>query len=260
MFLAPKPRQPGYPPTLGEIKSAFPLPGRYHFRFKSPLVSGSDRDKCALAVWLDCVDDLQPVPTWKSTIIAKVTRIGIEDDEEDEDDEVYPRSTAPSSTPVAAPAPSHPNHQHSHSSGSVTSLDIFDGPVPSIQSQHSMSAPPSTSSLLDSHVAPLAAKESSLLDMGAPAYSTQTSSAPHADFFGMTANSGASLSTNHVQQMQPQRQPQQAPMSGGYPSQQQRQVQYGAPSSQQQQQQFPGHVNSYSKQNSPFGDLGTPWK
>jgi hypothetical protein len=102
----------------------------------------------------------------------------------------------------------------------------------------------------------MATKESSLLDMSAPAYNTQASPPPHADFFGMTANTGGTPTANQVH-AQP---PQQAPMSGGYSSQQQRQVPYGTPSSQQQQQQFPGNVNSYNKQNSPFGDLGTPWK
>jgi hypothetical protein len=206
------------------------------------------------------VDDLQTVPTWKSTIVAKVTRIGVDDDEDDDDEnEGYPRSTAPSSASANAPAPAPPVHHHSHcqSNGSVASLDIFDGPVHSMQSQLSISAPPSTGSLLDSHItsAPLPTKESSLLDMSAPAYSTQASPTPHADFFGMTANTGGTTSTNQVHAQQPQ----QAPMSGGYPPQQQRQGQYGAPSS-QQQQQFPGNVNNYSKQNGPFGDLGTPWK
>eukprot|EP00985_Skeletonema_marinoi_P011346 scaffold5388_cov66-Skeletonema_marinoi.AAC.1 len=62
VFLAPKPSRPGYPPLLGQIKDTFPLPGSYHFRFKTALVPGTDRDKHAVAVWMDCVEDSKPVP------------------------------------------------------------------------------------------------------------------------------------------------------------------------------------------------------
>jgi len=74
VFLAPKPSRPGYPPTLEQIKSSFPLPGRYHFRFKTTLIPGVDKGP---AVWMDCVDDTQPVAVYKNSIIAKVTRISL---------------------------------------------------------------------------------------------------------------------------------------------------------------------------------------
>jgi hypothetical protein len=259
VFLAPKPRQPGYPPTLGEIKNSFPLPGRYHFRFKSPLVPGSDRDRGSMAVWLDCADDAQAVPTWKSGIVAKVTRIGLEDEDDDDDDADFAPSPAPSSQAVPGSAPSRPHHQHSQSNGSTPSLDIFDGPTPSIHNQHSLSAPPSTGSLLDGH-APVTASgvKDSLLDMSAPVFSGNSTSPAHADFFGMTATESVSPpSRNPVPPMQA---PQQAPMSGGYASQQQRQTQYGMPSSQQQRPPSNQAFNSFSQQSGPFGDLGTPWK
>jgi hypothetical protein len=56
---------------------------------------------------------------------------------------------------------------------------------------------------------------------------------------------------------------QQAPMSGGYQPQQQRPQQYGIPSQppqQQMRQPQNSAFNSFSQQNGPFGDLGTPWK
>lgn len=74
VFLAPKPSRPGYPPTLEQIKASFPLPGRYHFRFKTTLIPGVDKGP---AVWMDCVDDTQPVAVYKNSIIAKVTRISL---------------------------------------------------------------------------------------------------------------------------------------------------------------------------------------
>ena len=243
VFLAPKPRQQGYPPTLGQVKNAFPLPGRYHFRFKSPLIPGSDRDKGALPVWMDCVDDRQHVPTWKATIVAKVTRIGVEEDDDEDDDDDFVRhtsaSSAPSSSGHAAPA-------------RQPSLDIFDGPSPTHHAAPQAHAPAPASghhdaapNLLDAHPpAPASGTPASsgsrgdtLLDMnygGHHAASTATSSSAHADFLGMTT----------------------PPVSGGYPQAQ-------APPPQQQQQRPPQQqnaFNSFSQQRGPFGDLGQPWK
>jgi hypothetical protein len=211
-----------------------------------------------MAVWLDCADDAQAVPTWKSGIVAKVTRIGLEDDEDD-DDADFPPPSNPASGDVPGSAPSRPHHQHSQSNGSTPSLDIFDGPSATIQNQHSMSAPPSTGSLLDGH-GPVSASgvKDSLLDMSTPAFSGHTASPAHTDFFGMTATESVSpTSTNPLPAMQPV---QQAPMSGGYASQQQRPTQYGMSSSQQQRQPNNQAFSSYGQQNGPFGDLGTPWK
>jgi len=65
----------GMSPKLGDIRSAFPVPGNYHFRFKCPLVPGTDREKNTISVWMDCYDDNSHVGVWKNTVFAKVTRI-----------------------------------------------------------------------------------------------------------------------------------------------------------------------------------------
>jgi len=85
VFLTQKPRQNGQPPLLRDIKSNFPLPGKYHFRFKtSPIPSGEHYGKGNnMAVWMDCVDENRPVPIWRNSIIAKVMRTSAEDDDDD---------------------------------------------------------------------------------------------------------------------------------------------------------------------------------
>ncbi|CAJ1936933.1 unnamed protein product [Cylindrotheca closterium] len=231
VFLAPKPRHPGTPPTLGQIKDAFPLPGTYHFRFKSPLYPGGDRDKGAMSVWMDLVNDADPIPTWKNGIVAKITRISMEDDDDDDDD--FPIPT-PAATPAANPrAP--PSHQSSMASqGSSDHLDIFDGPSPGVTATPASNAAPN---LFDTPAA-APASGGSLLDMNENYASTQAKSSAHADFLGMTA---------------PTAQPG-YPAAGNpnmYPAQQQQR-----PPQQQQQNTF----NSYAAQQGPFGGLGTPWK
>ena len=124
VFLAPKPRQQGYPPSLGQVKSSFPLPGRYHFRFKSPLQPGTDREKHAMPVWMDCIDDRQPVPTWRAMIVAKVTRIGVEEDDMDDDDEDEDfRRPTPPPQPQATPQQQRSQQQQQQQ----PNLDIFGG-------------------------------------------------------------------------------------------------------------------------------------
>ena len=225
VFLAPKPRQQGYPVTLGQIKQAFPLPGRYHFRFKSPVVPGTDREKGALAVWMDCTDDSQPVMTWRSQIIAKVTRIGVEEDDDDDDDEDFRRPSPQASVPpqqqqqmrtppipqaqqqqtqqqqrAPAPTPVAPAKQ--------PSFDLFDaGPA---------TTPAVTADLLGGHHQPTppATTSGSLLDMNFQQPSSSQSHHAHSDFFGMTSGPSPPVSGNQVnnfgqQQQQQQRPPQQ---------------------------------------------------
>ena len=79
----PKSQNSGFSPRLREVKDNFPMPGIYHFRFKAPLIPGSDREKNAVSVWMDCVDDDQHVGVWRNTIVAKVTRINMEEDDDD---------------------------------------------------------------------------------------------------------------------------------------------------------------------------------
>ena len=240
VFLAPKPKQPGYPPTLGEVKQAFPLPGRYHFRFKSSLVPGSDREKGSLAVWMDAVDDRMPVPTWRSAIIAKVTRIGVDDDDDDDDDDFGRTSSVSSANRAPEPQRHTPSPAAAASRPPPTpspSLDLFgdSGSTPGYSSQTTTSAPPSVGSgnLLDGNL-PTGTnnnKQDSLLDMHTPVYSNAPpANSAHSDFFGMMATPSP-------------------PVSGNYTG-----------LGMQQQQQQPNAFNSFSQQNGPFGDLGTPWK
>ncbi|KAL3940964.1 MAG: hypothetical protein SGBAC_004594 [Bacillariaceae sp.] len=238
VFLAPKPRHPGTPPTLGQIKDAFPLPGTYHFRFKSPLYPGGDRDKGAMAVWMDLVNDVDLIPTWKNGVVAKVTRISMEDDDDDDDDFPVPN---PGATPAANPrAP--PSHQNSIASqGSSDHLDIFDGPSPGGTATPAAPASNAAPNLFDTPaVAP--ASGSSLLDMTDNYASTQPPSSAHADFLGMTAPAPA---------------PQPGHPAAGNPNIYQAQQQQRPP---QQQHQPQNAFNSYAAQQGPFGGLGTPWK
>ena len=287
VFLAPKPRHPGTPPAFGQVRDSFPLPGQYHFRFKSALIPGSDRDKGAMPVWMDFAEERQPVPTWMGSIVAKVTRINMEDDDDDdEDDDDHFPSHAPTATsataaPTPPPAPQQqraPSHSHASSIGSsVGSVDdLFGTPAPA----SSLPAAPSTAdtagSLLDFN------------DGGAPAPAPShhhhhhqqqqqqqpAQSAAHNDFFGMTAPVPTPTPPAGVQS---------APTSGGYPGNpnmyssqppmgQQQQQQYAHQQQQQQQQaqQRQQHQQQQQQQQYPygqsqqnqgaFGGLGTPWK
>ena len=132
VFLAPKARNPNMPPTFGQIRDAFPMPGQYHFRFKSALVPGTDREKSAMAVWMDVVEERQPVPTWRNGIVVKVSRISMEDDDDDDDDDhfgdvapAHEQGPAPQAqTPVPRAPPSH------GSTASTGSIDDLFGAAP----------------------------------------------------------------------------------------------------------------------------------
>lgn len=236
VFLAPKARQPGAPPTLQAVKDAFPLPGHYHFRFKSPLYPGGDRDKGSIPVWMDVTQPRQPVPAWKNSIVAKVTRISMEEDDDDDDEDFGHRNTSHQTPPpTAAAQPTRPPPSHASSNVSTTSgehLDIFDGPTPT------PAGPPAaaTPNLFDGHPPSAPASGGSLLDFGAspPA----PSSGAHNDFLGMTAPA-----QGYTAQQPPPQQMQQPPPQQAY--------------QQQQQQQRPPaqSFNSYGKQAQPFGDL-----
>jgi len=112
IYLMPKPTQSGFSPRLGDIKDSFPVPGNYHFRFKSPLIPGTDREKGAISVWMDCVDDDQHVGVWRNTIFAKVTRINMNDDYDDYDDDDFVRPR-----PVSASVPTRSSSHHSNGHG-----------------------------------------------------------------------------------------------------------------------------------------------
>jgi hypothetical protein len=274
VFLAPKPRQPGYPPSLAEIKQSFPLPGRYHFRFKAPIVPGSDRDKGAMPVWMDVVDDRHPVHTWKSQIICKVTRIGVEDDfddeDDDDDDEDFRRPTEASATYTSPPQqpqrPPPPSAQHQQpppqppKPATAPSFDLFDGPshAPSVPT------PPvhTTGDLLGGHAHnPAPASGGSLLDMdfhNHPNPSQQQQQ--HSDFIGMTTAPSPPVSGNfnHLYSntnVSFQRQQQPPPPSQARPMQQ--------TNNHKSAGSFDSFGNTASNGNGgggAFGGLGTPWK
>lgn len=220
VFLAPKPRQQGAPPTLGEVKHAFPLPGKYHFRFKSPLVPGGDREKNCVAVWMDCVDDRQSIPVWRNAIIAKVTRISDQDEDDDDEEEETYRPSHQSHHQAAPPqqqATPAPIHQ------AAPDLDIFGG------GGNSHSAPPSvpvsaSNSMHNFLDAPVhtSASGPSLLDMHAPitqSNSMQSAGSTASDFFGMH-NPSTTAPTGYPQQQRQTpstfpgyQQPQQTPVT-----------------------------------------------
>jgi hypothetical protein len=249
VFLAPKPRHPGTPPTLGQVKDAFPLPGQYHFRFKAPLTPGSDREKSAMAVWMDMVDERQPVPTWKNGIIVKVTRVSMEDDDDDDDDDDdnlhrhhHPTSAPPQqrhATSSSIPQPSRAPLSHNSSMASAgSSMDDL------------LASPPPVS-------APAPANGGSLLDFNDHVTTAPASSAAvHHDFFGITTAPPASRSMATIST--PTGVPTPPPSSGGY---------LGNPnlyaSSQSLPQQPPPFNTGYTQQQQQgdaFGGLGTPWK
>ena len=246
VFLAPKAAHPGAPPTLGQIRGAFPLPGSYHFRFKSPLVPGADRDKSSMAVWMDCTDDRQPVATWRGTIIAKVTRISADDGyDSDEEFDMHRNQAGGSAAAAAAPA-----QQRAAAAppapAADPSLDLFDAPA---TAPAPAAAAASSGDLLGVHSAapPAAAAPAggSLLDMTGPPsgghHQSAPSSAHHNDFMGMTASATPA-------QQQPQQQ--QAPMQG----QPMRQT---MPPPQQQQQQAYRTQSSFGSQQQQQGGGGT---
>jgi len=231
-----------FAPRLGDIKQSFPLPGRYHFRFKTALVPGTDRDKMAIPVWMDCIDDNQYVGVWRNSIVAKVTRIGVEEDDDDSDFEVqdFPTTATTTTTsknmmngnassvtptPVshhssAAPSP----NSSQHGAAEEKLLDVFDDP--SVSTTPPTSAHTSTGNLLDVDPTPApkpagGGREGSLLDMdthvynSTPEHSTQTTT-HHNDFLGMTAHAPAPAHTatnmggytpQQPQQQQPQTRP-----------------------------------------------------
>lgn len=188
-------------------------------------MTGSDREKGAVAIWMDCVDDSEPVPVWQNSIIAKVTRINLEDDDVDyAGGEVFTR--AESNISIASgnrPLTANPSADDSLLG------DAFDEPLAPAASATS-SANSSSNNLLDDH---LSSHNSgvSLLDMdhlGASATSARntTTSVHHDDFLNMMA---APAST-HAQPTNPPQggampaqhrpQPMQQPMQHGRPTQQ----------------------------------------
>ncbi len=96
--------------TLRDIKSAFPLPGEYHFRFKVKLDNGS--------FWLDFTRDDDVVPAFgHRRIVAKVLRLSWNNLSQN----TSSRATVPV---VPASAPKHVIPDH---------VDLFGGNTPGNQ-------------------------------------------------------------------------------------------------------------------------------
>mmetsp|Transcript_18458 Transcript_18458/g.40190 ORF Transcript_18458/g.40190 Transcript_18458/m.40190 type:complete len:260 (+) Transcript_18458:96-875(+) len=207
VFLAPKSRHPNTPPSFGQVRDALPLPGQYHYRFKAPLVPGTDREKNAMAVWMDVVEERQPVPLWKGGIIVKLCRISMEDDDDDDDDDDdfhahhnhAPTPAPPAPTPARVPQPVP-------AQGGID--DLFGSTA----------------------TAPAPNTGGSLLDFNDHHHQAPAASAAHNDFLGMTSPPPSGV--------------QSAPASGGYhgnpnmyAAQQQQMHQQQQQHMQQQQQQ-----------------------
>jgi len=193
IFLMPKQQaHTGFSPKLRDVKDAFPMPGVYHFRFKSPLIPGTDREKGAVAVWMDCVDDNQHVGVWRNTIVAKVTRINMDDEGEAEFMNATPspmhaneHTPAPASVRQQAPVSSRPapsqraSQPPAQAEGDI--LGVFEEPTPALGT---------TGSLLDQTQPTMTHSEGSLLDMTGGSYNDTPSGnggSNHNDFMGMTA-------------------------------------------------------------------------
>lgn len=275
--MAPKPAQPGFSPKLGEIRQAFPLPGRYHFRFKAALVPGSDRDKDCIPVWMDCVDDNHHVSVWRGGIFAKVTRISLDQDafvderssiSSNEGSSGYKNVEMPSQSVHSSVSTATPGFsQHGTSTPVVTEtlLDVFDAPsvssssVPSVPSANTdplslFGGIPTVSAAVPAN----GATEGSLLDMDAPLYPSSSSSSAqrnystsaHVDFLGMTVTATPSNDVNA-----PRPNSTVLPMTNQPPITMPPAIQSKLPPS---RSGSTNAFNTFSQKSGPFGDL--EWK
>mmetsp|Transcript_12401 Transcript_12401/g.25711 ORF Transcript_12401/g.25711 Transcript_12401/m.25711 type:complete len:185 (-) Transcript_12401:58-612(-) len=89
--------KPGGDVRLQDIRAKFPLPGKYHFRFKMRLGDS------AAALWMDVTNEDMQVPMFDGKIVAKVIRLSWGTG-------VGPAPPARSPTP-AAEAPAAPSPQ-----------------------------------------------------------------------------------------------------------------------------------------------------
>lgn len=209
VFLAPRPRQPNQPPLLKDIKASFPLPGTFHFRFKSSLLPGAEQySKNGMAVWMDCVDDHRPVPVWKNSIIAKVSRISMDEEDLEDDDEdvaVPTPTTQTNSTRHSNPIPPRAAAPPVSSAPPPTEnlLNVFDAPTPA-----PVPVVNNSTNLFDmDHHPPTSSHHSStgsLLDMPTST-PNPTPSDPHSDLLGMSM--GAPTPIQQPTYTQPSSQP-----------------------------------------------------
>jgi hypothetical protein len=211
-------------------------------------VPGTDRDKHAVAVWMDCVDDSDPVPLWQNSIVAKVTRIGL-------DEEGLVAS-------IAGPA-AVSNRVRIDSN--VSTASVLSSNQPTISTHDSLlgsfddtpvPAPATTSSVhstsgnlldVDNHHPPSApASGNSLLDMDVGGYNRSGANTPttaHDELLNMSAPMPS--------QTQPRQQQQPMQMQSQYG------MQYPAPSQQQRfnQPTMNGNKNSFNNSLNPLDNL-----
>jgi len=219
-------------------------------------VPGTDRDKYAVAVWMDCIDESEPVPLWQNSIIAKVTRISLGDDEGDEDFAGEGFTREESNVSIASgnlAPPKTVTEPHStlslNSSADDSLLGAFDeplAPAPAAASAAS-STYSSANNLLDvDNHTPAPTSGGSLLDMdhlgsagGYRSSGANTPTSEHHDLLNMMSapmptqprptlptQGGAMPAQQRQQPMQPARPPQQ--MGGQYSMQYPPQGQYAA--------------------------------
>jgi len=282
--MLPKSTQTGSSPRLGDVRDNFPMPGKYFFRFKSPLIPGTDREKGAVAVWMDCVEENQHVGVWKNSIFAKVTRISMDDDEDDdsdfdEDRRQYASHNATNGhaaaghtqvrRPVTQPQPPAAPQRPPPSVVEDKLLDVFDDPTPT---HRTTAAPPAASNsmnLLDhpeltepasrGHVhghghGHSGHSEGSLLNMDHDTYEKSDSAS---DFLGMTATAPAPSvpatqpipAANHNHATSP------TYMSQGHPGGQHHAQNMNQPNAQNMNG---NSFSAYPPKNGPFG--GLEWK
>eukprot|EP00555_Chaetoceros_dichaeta_P010771 CAMPEP_0198264120 /NCGR_PEP_ID=MMETSP1447-20131203/14896_1 /TAXON_ID=420782 /ORGANISM="Chaetoceros dichaeta, Strain CCMP1751" /LENGTH=296 /DNA_ID=CAMNT_0043952969 /DNA_START=103 /DNA_END=993 /DNA_ORIENTATION=+ len=277
IFMLPKSTQSGSSPRLGDVRDNFPMPGKYHFRFKSPLIPGTDREKGAVAVWMDCVQDDQHVAVWKNSIFAKVTRISMDDDDDDDEDNfdnghqptyaphnVTNGHAAPRQVPVRRPV-AQQRQQPAVTQMAPPSvaedklLDVFDDPTPTRRTTAAPPAVTNSMNLLDhpslteptnhghghGHVQGHGHgnSEGSLLNMDHDTYQKTDSAS---DFLGMTATAPAPAAHVPVAQQAIPPARQSNPTSPTFMNQPQGQNMNG------------NAFSAYPPQNGPFG--GLEWK
>jgi hypothetical protein len=301
VFLAPKAAQPGYPPLLGQVKDSFPLEGSYHFRFKAPLVPGGDREGSGsgsgsgsnMSVWMDCVDDSQPVRVWKNAILAKVTRIHVHDnsqhhdnnnnnnnnmmmgdmhlnddlEDSDDDPDFRGRGVSMTNPPISTnsappPRPSPPPTDHSL-------LGVFgEAPAPAAapSSRHS-SRPSSTHSsqgdLLDvdppSSMGRGGGHHDDLLGMSstpASSHGRPTTSHHHNEFMGLSSAAAAPAPNSYHATPQSSYAPRPTASVPPPLNHSSSNVSNSSASGVNNNNAF----DSFGQSQGPFGGLGTPWK
>lgn len=206
-----------------------------------------------MAVWMDCVEENKAVPVYQNTIIAKITRLSLEDfhdDVHDEDDIAFPDeeltdTSHHAASPVALssntsiPAQQQPDPR----SSPVPVFDVFDGPshapaplAPAPRRTSTPTVPAQThhhhNDLLDPHTPATTGTHDFFANSSTTPAAPNTSS--FNDFIGMQAT--PSTVTHAQQPPQPHHQQQQQAYPNHMHAQQQQQY--------QQQQQANHHTSA----------------